>query len=553
MISTMQDVPLGIRRMLEHAVTVFPGQKLLTAQPDGSLATSTFSEAGANAARLAHALTVLGVAAGERVATLMWNNQQHVEAYFAIPAMGAVLHTLNLRLAGEQIVFIANHAQDKVLLVDHTLVPALTALLPAMKTVEHVIVNGPADLAALAAAAGRPVETHDYAELIAGRPGIFAWPELPETAAAAMCYTSGTTGDPKGVVYSHRSIFLHSMGAALPRMMGLSSADRVLVIVPQFHALSWGLPYLAFLTGTELVLPGPFLQAEPLAKMIEKTRLNKAAGVPTIWQALLVYLRACPQPADVSSLTEAIVGGSACPPALMEAYDRLGITLIHAYGMTETSPMVTVARPPAGLTAEQAWPYRLTQGRFSANVEARLVGVGGEILPWDGRSAGELELRGPWITGSYYCPEASGAPDPERFHDGWLRTGDVGHISADGYLTLTDRAKDVIKSGGEWISSVDLENRLMGHPAVAEASVIGVPDERWGERPFAVVALRPGAEATLADLREFLACQLPRWQVPERWQVIAEVPKTSVGKFDKKRLREQYAGGELVAELIPAP
>ncbi|WP_045877184.1 long-chain fatty acid--CoA ligase [Pseudofrankia sp. DC12] len=566
MISTMQDVPLGIRRLLEHAVTVYPDQKLFTAQADGSLTVATFAEAGANAARLAHGLTELGVTAGDRVATLMWNNEEHIEAYFAVPAMGAVLHTLNLRLPGEQIVFIANHAEDKVLLVDHTLLSALVALLPAMKTVEHVVVNHGVldaatvgtDLAALAAAAGRPVEVHDYAALIAGRPDTFDWPEVAETTAAAMCYTSGTTGDPKGVVYSHRSIFLNAMGSALPSMMGISSADRVLAIVPQFHVLSWGLPYIAFLGGTELVLPGPFLQAQPLAKMIEATGVNKAAGVPTIWQGLLAFLEANPGAVDISSLKEAVVGGSACPPSVMEAYDRLGITLLHAYGMTETSPLVTVARPPAGLSPEEAWPYRLTQGRFVANVAARLVGAGGEILPWDGKSVGELELRGPWIAGSYYSGgtltgDGVGAADPEKFHDGWLRTGDVGHISPDGYLTLTDRAKDVIKSGGEWISSVELENLLMAHPAVAEASVIGVPDERWGERPFALVVLRPDAVATLAELREFLSGKVARWQVPERWQVIAEVPKTSVGKFDKRRLRQQYAVGELVAQLVPAP
>jgi fatty-acyl-CoA synthase len=361
-------------------------------------------------------------------------------------------------------------------------------------------------------------------------------------------------------------------------MMNISTGDRVLAIVPQFHVLAWGLPYSALLTGAELVLPGPALQPEPLARMIEQTRLNKACGVPTVWQALLTYLETNPGAADISSLREAVVGGSACPPSLMEAYDRLGVTLVQGYGMTETSPLVTIARAPAGLEPAAAWPYRFTQGRFSAGVAARLVDPAGRTLPWDGESTGELELRGPWITASYYAPAqvsvpaagsaagdespadaasagspADGGPDADRFRDGWLRTGDVGRISAEGYLTLTDRVKDVIKSGGEWISSVELENRLMAHPALAEASVIGVPDERWGERPFALVVPRPDAKVTLAELREFLCGQLPRWQVPERWQVIDEVPKTSVGKFDKKRLREQYAKGELTAELLPRP
>jgi len=556
MISTMQEVPLQIRRLLEHATTVLAGQKVFTAQPGGGLVEATFAEVGANAGRLAHALVELGIAQGDRVATLMWNNQQHVEAYLGVPSMGAVLHPLNLRLPGDQIAYIAGHAEDKVLLIDHTLLPLASALLPALKTIEHIVVNGPVvngpadagtDLEAVAQAMGRPVGVHDYARLLAGRPAQFDWPEVDERSAAAMCYTSGTTGDPKGVVYSHRSIVLHSMTAAAPSMMNLSSADRVLSIVPQFHVLAWGLPYIAFLTGVEMVLPGPYLQPEPLAKMIEATRLNKAAGVPTIWQALHAYLTANLDAPDVSSLKEAVVGGSACPPSLMADFDRIGITLLHAYGMTETSPMVTVARPPEGLTPEEAWPYRLTQGKFAANVSARLIGVDGAELPWDGHSTGELELRGPWIAGGYY-----GLADEDKFHDGWFRTGDVGHISPDGYLTLTDRAKDVIKSGGEWISSVELENLLMAHPAVAEASVIGVPDERWGERPLALVVPHPGTAVGFPELRAFLSDKVARWQVPERWAVISEVPKTSVGKFDKKRLRRQYAEGDLLVETITA-
>jgi fatty-acyl-CoA synthase len=552
MTSTMQDVPLGLRRLLEHASTIYGGQKLFTAQPGGGLVEATFAEAVDNAARLAQALAELGVTPGDRVATLMWNNQQHVEIYLAVPSMGAVLHPLNLRLPPEQIVYIANHAADRVLVVDHTLLAPVTALLSTIRTVEHVIVNGDpnADLAAVAAAAGRPIGVHHYEELIAGRPATFAWPETDERAGAAMCYTSGTTGDPKGVVYSHRSIFLHAMAGAQPSLLDLSFEDRVLAVVPQFHVLAWSLPYMALMNGAELVLPGPFLQPEPLAKMIEATRANKAAGVPTIWQGLHAYVVANPG-VDVSSLKVAVVGGSACPPSLMQDFDDLGITLLHSYGMTETSPMVTVARPPAGLTPEQAWPYRLTQGRFAANVQARLIGADGSELPWDGVSAGELELRGPWVAGSY-CEAGAvpGVPDPDRFHDGWLRTGDVGYISPDGYLTLTDRAKDVIKSGGEWISSVELENLLMGHPAVAEASVIGVPDEKWGERPFALVVLRPDQNVTFSELRAFLEGKVARWQLPERWAVIPEVPKTSVGKFDKRRLREQYALGNLVAETV---
>ncbi|MBX6389388.1 MAG: long-chain fatty acid--CoA ligase [Frankia sp.] len=552
MISTMQDVPLQIRRILEHAVSVYADQKIYTAQPGGGLSTRTFRETGENAARLARALASLGVREGDRVATLMWNNQEHVEAYWAVPSMGAVLHPLNLRLPPAQIGYIACHAEDRVLIADHSLLPLVTPLLPTLTTVEHLIVNGAAasgtDLAALAAAAGRELGVHDYGELVGSQPPTYAWPDVDERSAAAMCYTSGTTGDPKGVVYSHRSIYLHSLCAALPGLLNLTAADRVLAIVPQFHVLAWGLPYTAFVTGAELVQPGPFLQPEPLARLIEASRVNKAAGVPTIWAGLLSWLEANPGAADVSSLKEAVVGGSACPPALLDAYDRLGVTLLHAYGMTETSPLATCARPPVGVTdPAEVRRYRLTQGRGVVPVESRLVGPAGEVLPWDGESTGELELRGPWITGSYY-----GSEDPDKFHDGWLRTGDVGHISPDGYLTLTDRVKDVIKSGGEWISSVELENQLMAHPAVPEAAVIGVPDEKWGERPLACVVLREGTEVTFSELREFLADKVARWQLPENWARIPEVPKTSVGKFDKKRLREQYALGELVPEKITA-
>jgi fatty-acyl-CoA synthase len=362
---------------------------------------------------------------------------------------------------------------------------------------------------------------------------------VDERQAAAMCYTSGTTGDPKGVVYSHRSIYLHAMGISLPDVFDLSARDRILAVVPQFHVLAWGLPYAAFLTGASLAMPDRFLAPAPLAEFVADARPNKAAGVPTIWQGLLQHLDANPG-ADVSSLKEAVVGGSACPPALMDAFEkRYGITLLHAWGMTEMSPLGTLARPPAGADPAAALRYRLTQGRFVSLVQARLVGPDGSVLPHDGKSAGELEVRGPWITGRYH-----GTDDPDKFDNGWLRTGDVGLISRDGYLTLTDRAKDVIKSGGEWISSMELENLLMAHPAVLEAAVFGVPDERWGERPLAAVVVRDHA-VTLDDLRAFLAERVPRWQLPERWAFIESVPKTSVGKFDKRILRQQHADGEL--------
>lgn len=546
MLSTMQDVPLLISRILTHGSTVHGTSQVISWTGEGEPERRSFKEIGDRSAQLAHALREeLGVVDGERTATLMWNNAVHVEAYFAIPAMGAVLHTLNLRLPAEQLAYIVRHAADRVIIVNGSLIPLLAPLLPHLKTVEHVVVSGPGDRTPLDGAHAR---VHEYEDLIAGKPTTYDWPELDERQAAAMCYTSGTTGDPKGVVFSHRSIYLHSMQVNMTQSMGLTDQDTSLVVVPQFHVNAWGLPHATFMTGVNMLMPDRFLQPAPLAEMIETQRPTHAAAVPTIWQGLLGELTA--RPRDVSSLTQVTIGGSACPPALMAAFDELGMRVCHAWGMTETSPLGTVSRPPAeAVGTDREWEYRLTQGRFPAGVEARLSGPGGERLPWDGESAGELEVRGPWIAGAYYNgPDAEPLRPADKFsEDGWLKTGDVGTISPDGFLTLTDRAKDVIKSGGEWISSVDLENALMSHPDVTEAAVVAVPDEKWGERPLATVVLREGSTADFVSLRAFLADEgkIARWQLPERWTVIESVPKTSVGKFDKKVLRRRYADGDL--------
>ncbi|MFD9724254.1 long-chain fatty acid--CoA ligase [Streptomyces sp. NPDC059072] len=543
MLSTMQEVPLTISRILEHGRRVHGRSTVTTWTGEAEPQRRTFAEIGDRAAQLAHALRdELGVEPGSVLATLMWNNAEHVEAYFAIPSMGAVLHTLNLRLPPEQLIFIVNHAEDRVVLVNGTLLPLLAPLLPHLPTVEHVVVSGIGDRSVLE---GLNVRVHEYEELIAGRPVTYDWPELDERQAAAMCYTSGTTGDPKGVAYSHRSIYLHSMQVNMAESMGLTDRDTTLIVVPQFHVNAWGLPHATFMTGINMLMPDRFLQPAPLADMIERQKPSHAAAVPTIWQGLLAEVTANPR--DLTSMKQVTIGGAACPPALMEAYDKLGVRLCHAWGMTETSPLGTMAHPPAGLGAEEEWPYRITQGRFPAGVEARLVGPTGDHLPWDGESAGELEVRGTWIAGAYFGG-ANGEPyrpDDKFSADGWLKTGDVGVISHDGYLTLTDRAKDVIKSGGEWISSVELENALMAHPEVAEAAVVAVPDDKWGERPLATVVLKAGATVDYAGLREFLGGSIAKWQLPERWTVITEVPKTSVGKFDKKVIRKQYADGEL--------
>ncbi|WP_280907417.1 long-chain fatty acid--CoA ligase [Streptomyces sp. SAI-117] len=546
-LSTMQDVPLLISRILTHGSSIHGTSQVTTWTGEPEPHRRSFAEVGARAAQLAHALREdLGVVEDERVATLMWNNAEHVEAYFAIPSLGAVLHTLNLRLPADQLAFIVGHAADRVVIANGSLLPLLAPLLPHLKTVEHVVVSGPGDRSALE---GSHARVHEYEDLIAGKPTSYDWPELDERQAAAMCYTSGTTGDPKGVVYSHRSIYLHSMQVNMAQSMGLTDQDTSLVVVPQFHVNAWGLPHATFMTGVNMLMPDRFLQPAPLAEMIERERPTHAAAVPTIWQGLLGELTA--KPRDVSSLTQVTIGGSACPPSLMEAFDKLGMRVCHAWGMTETSPLGTIARPPAHVAGTpEEFAYRLTQGRFPAGVEARLTGPGGERLPWDGESAGELEVRGPWIAGAYYNgPDAEPLRPADKFsEDGWLKTGDVGTISADGFLTLTDRAKDVIKSGGEWISSVELENALMSHPDVTEAAVVAVPDDKWGERPLATVVLKEGSTADFESLRAFLAsdvCRIAKWQLPERWSIIEAVPKTSVGKFDKKVIRKRYAEGEL--------
>ncbi|OXM51974.1 long-chain fatty acid--CoA ligase [Amycolatopsis alba] len=540
MLSTMQDGQLSLGRLLRHGTTVHSESEVIT-WTGSEARRETYGELGKHAARLANALRSLGITGDQRVGTFMWNNAEHMAAYLAIPAMGAVLHTLNIRLFPEQLVFVANHAEDQVVIVDGTLIPLLAKQLPELKTVRHVIVaNG--DASALPAPEG--VQVHSYAELLAGQPDTFDWPEVDERSAAAMCYTSGTTGDPKGVAYSHRSIWLHSMQVTMTDSMRLAQHDKALAIVPMFHAMAWGMPYAALMVGASLLMPDRFLQPAPIAQMLDAEKPTFAGAVPTIWQGLLSHLDANPQ--DISHLREVVVGGSAAPPSLMHAFeDRYNVPILHAWGMTETSPLGSVARPPAAATGEKAWEYRYTQGRFPASVSARLIGDNGEELPWDNESVGELEVQGPWIAASYYSGTSGDEPDPEKFHDGWLRTGDVGKISPDGYLTLTDRAKDVIKSGGEWISSVDLENQVMAHPAVAEAAVVGIPDEKWDERPLVAVVLREGQRVTAEELREFLSDKVAKWQLPENWTFVDEVPKTSVGKFDKKRLRKFHSEGKL--------
>jgi fatty-acyl-CoA synthase len=532
MYSTMQSFPLTITAILRHASGVHGARKATTATDDGYRDCS-YAELGGQAAALANALRALEVNGDQRVATFMWNNAEHLTAYLAVPAMGAVLHTLNIRLFPEQIVYVANEAADQVVLVDLSLAKLLAPILAELDTVHTVIAVGEGETDLLDES-GKTVLR--YADVIADQPTEFDWPDIDENSAAAMCYTSGTTGNPKGVVYSHRSSYLHTMATCTSNGIGVGSSDCVLPIVPMFHANAWGLPYAALMAGADLVLPDRHLDAKSLVDMIEKLRPTVAGAVPTIWNDVMHYLDKNPGH-DVSSLRVVPCGGSAVPVSLMRTFeDKHGVQIRQLWGMTETSPMATMAWPPPGTPDEEHWTIRASQGQPMCGVEARIVDDDGQVLPNDNKAVGEVEVRGPWITSSYYRGH-----DESKFDSGWLRTGDVGRIDQRGFITLTDRAKDVIKSGGEWISSVELENCLIAHPDVIEAAVVGVPDERWQERPLAVVVTEEGSDVSAEDLRTFLADKVVRWWLPERWTFVDEIPRTSVGKYDKKTIRSRYA------------
>ena len=530
--STMQDFPLTITAIMRHGCGVHGKRTVTTATGDG-YRRSTYGEVGQQAAQLANALRRLGVTGDQRVATFMWNNAEHLTAYLAVPSMGAVLHTLNIRLFPEQISYIANEAEDQVVLVDASLAKLLGPVLGELKSVHTVIAVGEGDTAQLEVP-GKTVLR--YADVIAGESTEFDWPLIDERSAAAMCYTSGTTGNPKGVVYSHRSSFLHSMATCTTNGIGVGSGDTVLPIVPMFHANAWGLPYAALMAGADIVLPDCHLDARSVIDMIEKLRPTVAGAVPTIWNDVRHRLEEDPDH-DLSSLRLVACGGSAVPVSLMRTFEeKHGVRIRQLWGMTETSPMATTAWPPPGTPEDQHWVFRGSQGQPICGVELRIVDDDGQVLPNDGETVGEVEVRGAWIAGSYYLGR-----DDSKFDSGWLRTGDVGRLDERSFVTLTDRAKDVIKSGGEWISSVELENLLIAHPHVVEAAVVGVPDERWQERPLAVVVAKDGASVSAEQLREFLADKVVRWWLPERWAFADEIPRTSVGKYDKKAIRSRYA------------
>jgi fatty-acyl-CoA synthase len=532
MYSTMQDFPLTITAILRHGCGIHGARTVTTATGTG-YRHSSYREVGQQAAQLANALRRLGITGDQRVATFMWNNAEHLAAYLAVPAMGAVLHTLNIRLFPEQIAYVANEAEDRVVLVDLSLAKLLAPVLAKLDTVHTVIAVGDQDPAPLQES-GKTVLRYD--DVIGGESTEFDWPQIDENSAAAMCYTSGTTGNPKGVVYSHRSSFLHTMAACTTNGIGVGASDRVLPIVPMFHANAWGLPYAALMAGADLVLPDCHLDPRSVIDMVEKLRPTVAGAVPTIWNDVMHQLEKDPDH-DMSSLRLVVCGGSAVPVSLMRTFeDKYDVQIRQLWGMTETSPLATMAWPPPGTPEDQHWAFRATQGQPVCGVEMRIVDDDGQVLPNDGRAVGEVEVRGPWIAGSYYRGR-----DESKFDSGWLRTGDVGRVDERGFVTLTDRAKDVIKSGGEWISSVELENCLIAHPQVLEAAVVGVPDERWQERPLAVVVVKQGTSVSADQLRTFLADKVVRWWLPERWTFVDEIPRTSVGKYDKKAIRSRYA------------
>ncbi len=529
----IMDYQLTIPAMLRRAEQLHFGREIVTRRPDKSRHSYTYADMIERTKRLTLGLAKLGVENCDRVATFCWNHYQHLEAYFAIPTSGAVLHTLNLRLHPNDLTYIAGHAGDKIALVDDVLWPLFEKFKDNVPF-KHVVVIP---------TTGKPVPrgTIDYEELLdSADPQKFSYPELDERQAAAMCYTSGTTGQPKGVLASHRAIVIHSLANGMVDTLGVCERDVAQAVVPMFHANAWGLPFCCVLVGSKQVFPGPHLDPQSLLEQIEQERVTITAGVPTIWLGILQILDKAPQQYDLSSLRAMVVGGSAAPPSMIEGFqERHNLKIVHAWGMTELCPMGTIANLPSRLddaTKKEKYKFRATQGRPVPLVEVRGRNENGPI-PWDGQAMGELEVRGPWIAASYYeCPEGS----VSFTEDGWFRTGDIVAIHPDGCIQLQDRAKDVIKSGGEWISSVALENALMGHPSVAEAAVIPIEHPKWAERPLAVVVLKADEQATPQELIDFLAPNFAKWWLPDAVAFASEIPRTSAGKFLKSALRERY-------------
>jgi fatty-acyl-CoA synthase len=530
----MMDYPLTLWNLYERARMLFPDKQLVSRRASGETARTSYGDWADRVARLTTALRDLGVGPGDRVGTFCWNHDRHLEIYFAAALSGGSYHTLNIRLGADQVAYIVNHAGDKVLMVDADLVPALAPVLAQVPTVEHVVVLNDGE--------GRPdlpfASVHDYETLVSQAAPMTTWPELDELQTAGICYTSATTGNPKGVAYSHRALFLHSLVVGMVDTGAIAERDVVLPIVPMFHVNAWGLPFTATWTGAAQVFGGPRPTPADYVRLIREEGVTAAAGVPTVWLGVLQVLEE--DGGDLGSLERITCGGSAAPVSMIRTYEkRYGVQFNHAYGMTEASPITHFSRLKSSLLSlpeEARYSYKAKQGLLVPGLEQRIVDAEGNQVPADGKSMGEVLIRGPWIAHEYLDDERSA----QTFIDGWYHSGDVGTLDGDGYLNLVDRTKDLVKSGGEWISSVEIENALMGHPEVAQAAVIAIPDPKWDERPLAVVVRKSGSRVSGEELVASIADQFPKWWLPDRVEFVDEIPMTATGKFSKRTLREHF-------------
>ena len=533
MLGLMQDQPLLISSLIVHAERHHPGGEIVSRRVEGDIHRSNWREVARRSRQIANALDAAKLGFGSRVATLAWNGYRHLELYFGVSGSGRVLHTLNPRLHPDQIAWIANHAEDEVLCFDMTFLPIVKALQGKATTVKHWVALCEAD--ALPADSGI-AGLVSYEAWIGAQSSDYSWPTFPENSASSLCYTSGTTGNPKGVMYSHRSTILHAFAGCLPDALNVSARDSILPVVPMFHVNAWGLPYAAAMTGAKMVFPGGALDGKSVYELLESEKVSFAAGVPTVWQMLLGHMQA--GGLRFSTLKRTVIGGSACPPAMIAAFnDQYGVEVLHAWGMTEMSPLGTVCtlkNQHLDLPSDEKMKVRLKQGRAIYGVDMKIVDADGHELPWDGKAYGDLLVRGPWIVADYF---RSGLPQP--LVDGWFPTGDVATIDADGYMQITDRSKDVIKSGGEWISSIDVENIAMAHPGVAMAACIGVAHPKWDERPIIVVVRMPGATVTREELLAHYEGRIAKWQVPDDVVFTDAIPLGGTGKMQKTKLREQ--------------